>query len=73
MVCVRFESKTGKIDIPTIDKFMEILSDSRFRLLGCKLALAIFHPKREYLIDESNLGIKTMILIITRKLPIIYL
>jgi len=36
---------------------MEILSDSGFRLRGSKLALAIFHPKRENLIDESDLGI----------------
>lgn len=61
------------MDIPTIDKFTEIHSDTGCKLCGCKLALAIFHPKRENLIDESDLGIKTMILIITRKLPIIYL
>ena len=61
------------MDIPTIDKFMEIDSDSTCRHWGCKLALTIFHPKRENLIDESDLGIKTMILIIMRKLPIIYL
>ena len=73
MVSHRNKSTIGKMDIPMIDKFMEILSDSGFRLWDCKLALAIFHPKRENLIDESDLGIKTMILIIIRKLPIIYL
>ena len=61
------------MDIPTIDKFMGFDSDSGCGLWGCKLPLAIFHPKRENLIDEPDPGIKTMILIIMRKLPIIYL
>ena len=73
MVCVRNKSTTGKMVIPTIDIFMKIHSNSGCRHWGRKLALAIFHPKRENLIDESDLGIKTMILIIIRKLPIIYL
>lgn len=61
------------MDIPTKDIFMEIDSDSGCRLWGYKLALAMFHPKRENLIDKSDLSINAMILIIMGKLPIIYL
>ncbi|MEJ2585872.1 MAG: DsrE/DsrF/DrsH-like family protein [Robiginitalea sp.] len=41
-----------KLDLPTVKEFLEILSDSGCRLWGCKLAMDMFHLKREDLIDQ---------------------
>lgn len=41
-----------KLDMPPVGEFLEILSDSGCKLWACKLAVEIFHLKREDLIDE---------------------
>lgn len=41
-----------KLDMPPVGEFLEILSDSGVKLWGCKLAVDMFHLKREDLIDE---------------------
>ena len=43
-----------KLDMPPIGEFLEILSDSGCKLWGCKLAVDMFHLKREDLIDELD-------------------
>ena len=43
-----------KLDMPSIGEFLEILSDSGCKLWGCKLAVDMFHLKREDLIDELD-------------------
>lgn len=48
-----------KLDMPPIDEFLEILSDSGCRLWACKLAVDMFHLKEEDLIDELD-GILTI-------------
>lgn len=41
-----------KIDMPDIHEFIEILSASGVKLWACKLAMDMFHYKREDMIDE---------------------
>ena len=41
-----------KLDIPPVDEFLEILSDSCVRLWACKLAVYMFKLKKEDFIDE---------------------
>ncbi len=48
-----------KLDLPTVSEFLEILSDSGCKLWGCKLAVDMFHLKREDLIDDIE-GILTI-------------
>ena len=48
-----------KLDMPPIGEFLEILSDSVCKLWGCRLAIDMFHLKREDLIDELD-GILTI-------------
>ena len=48
-----------KLDMPEIGEFLEILSDSGCKLWACKLAVDMFHLKREDLIDELD-GILTI-------------
>lgn len=48
-----------KLDMPPIGEFIEILSDSGVKLWGCKLAIDMFHVKREDLIDELD-GVLTI-------------
>ena len=48
-----------KLDMPSIGEFLEILSDSGCKLWGCKLAVDMFHLKREDLIDDLD-GILTI-------------
>ena len=48
-----------KLDMPPIGEFLEILSDSGCKLWGCKLAVDMFHLKREDLIDDLD-GILTI-------------
>ncbi len=43
-----------KLDMPPVGEFLEILSDSGVKLWGCKLAVDMFHLKREDLIDELD-------------------
>lgn len=48
-----------KLDMPPVGEFLEILSDSGCRLWACKLAIDMFHLKKEDLIDEVE-GILTI-------------
>jgi peroxiredoxin family protein len=48
-----------KLDMPPVGEFLEILSDSGVQLWGCKLAVEMFHLKREDLIDDLD-GILTV-------------
>lgn len=41
-----------KLDIPPVDEFLEILSESGVRLWACKLAVDMFKLKKEDFIDE---------------------
>jgi peroxiredoxin family protein len=53
------KSEMEKLDMPPVGEFLEILSDSGVQLWGCKLAIDMFHLKREDLIDDLN-GILTI-------------
>jgi len=48
-----------KLDIPPIDEFLEILVASGVKIWGCKLAMDMFHLKREDLIDDMD-GVLTV-------------
>jgi peroxiredoxin family protein len=48
-----------KLDMPPVGEFLEILSDSGVKLWGCKLAVDMFHLKKEDLIDDLD-GIITV-------------
>lgn len=48
-----------KLDIPPVDEFLEILAASGVVMWGCKLAMDMFHLKREDLIDDLE-GILTV-------------
>ncbi len=48
-----------KLDMPPVGEFLEILSDSGCKLWGCKLAIEMFHLKKEDLIDDLD-GILTV-------------
>ncbi len=43
-----------KLDIPPVDEFLEILTASGTKLWGCKLAMDMFHLKKEDLYDDLN-------------------
>lgn len=53
------KSEMEKLDMPPVGEFLEILSDSGVKLWGCKLAVDMFHLKREDLIDDLD-GILTI-------------
>ncbi|WP_288956272.1 DsrE/DsrF/DrsH-like family protein [uncultured Polaribacter sp.] len=46
------KKEMDKLDIPPVGEFLEILSDSGCKLWACKLAVDMFHLKKEDLIDE---------------------
>jgi len=48
-----------KLDMPPIDEFLEILSDSGVSLWACKLAVDMFHLEEKDLIDDLD-GILTI-------------
>lgn len=48
-----------KLDIPGVREFLDILSASGVKLWACKLAMDMFHYKREDLIDEVE-GVLTV-------------
>lgn len=52
MATKMMKKEMEKLDLPTVPEFLEILSDSGCRLWGCKLAMDMFHLKREDLIDQ---------------------
>ncbi len=48
-----------KLDMPPVSEFLEILTDSGCKLWACKLAVEMFHLKKEDLIDDID-GILTV-------------
>ncbi len=48
-----------KLDMPPVDEFLEILSDSGCGLWACKLAVDMFHLEEKDLIDDLD-GILTI-------------
>lgn len=48
------KKEMDKLDVPPVGEFLEILSDSGVKLWGCKLAVDMFHLKRDDLIDELD-------------------
>ena len=48
-----------KLDMPPVDEFLEILSDSGVKLWACKLAVDMFHLSEKDLIEDLD-GILTI-------------
>ncbi len=48
-----------KLDMPPVEEFLEILSDSGCKLWACKLAVEMFHLSEKDLIDDLD-GILTI-------------
>jgi peroxiredoxin family protein len=48
-----------KLDLPDVEEFVEILSDSGAKLWACKLAMDMFHLEEKDLIDELD-GVLTV-------------
>lgn len=53
------QKEMEKIDIPPVHEFLEILSASGVKLWACKLAMDMFHLKKEDLIDDLD-GVLTV-------------
>lgn len=53
------KNEMEKLDIPPIGEFLEIMAASGVKMWGCKLAVEMFHLKREDLIDDLD-GIITV-------------
>ncbi|MBE2229653.1 MAG: DsrE/DsrF/DrsH-like family protein [Chitinophagaceae bacterium] len=45
------KKEMAKLDMPEVSEFLEILSDSGVRMWGCKLAVDMFHYKKEDLFE----------------------
>ncbi len=48
------KKEMDKLDIPPVDEFLEILTASGCKLWACKLAMDMFHLKKEDLYDDIN-------------------
>jgi len=53
------KSELEKLDIPPVDEFLEILTASGTKLWACKLAMDMFHLKKEDLIENLD-GVLTV-------------
>ncbi len=53
------KNEMEKLDMPPVDEFLEILSDSGVSLWACKLAVEMFHLEEKDLIDDLD-GILTI-------------
>ena len=53
------KNEMEKLDIPPVDEFIEILSASGTKMWACKLAMEMFHLKKEQLTDEVD-GVLTV-------------
>ena len=53
------KKEMDKLDMPCVKEFLEILSASGCKLWACKLAMDMFHYKKEDLIDELD-GVLTV-------------
>lgn len=52
MATKMMKKEMEKLDLPPVGEFLEILSASGVRMWGCKLAMDMFHLKKEELVDE---------------------
>ena len=58
--CIQYDEKgNGKLDMPPVDEFLEILSASGVKLWACKLAVDMFHISEKDLIEDLD-GILTI-------------
>lgn len=48
------KKEMGKIDMPDVEEFLDILTASGVKLWACKLAMDMFHFKKEDMIDDVN-------------------
>lgn len=53
------KKEMDKLDIPPVSEFLEILNASGSKLWACKLAMDMFHLKKDDLIDEID-GVLTV-------------
>lgn len=53
------KKEMDKLDIPPVGEFLEILNASGTKMWACKLAMDMFHLKKENLIDEID-GVLTV-------------
>ncbi|WP_412985644.1 DsrE/DsrF/DrsH-like family protein [Pontimicrobium sp. IMCC45349] len=53
------KKEMDKLDMPPVDEFLEILSDSGCGLWACKLAVDMFHLEEKDLIDDLD-GVLTI-------------
>jgi peroxiredoxin family protein len=51
MATKMMQKELDRLDVPPVDEFMEILADSGVELFACKLAMDMFHLKKEDLFD----------------------
>ena len=54
MATKMMKKEMDKLDIPPVDEFIEILAASGVKLWACKLAMDMFHLKKEDLVDEIS-------------------
>ncbi len=59
MATYMMKKEMEKLDMPGIREFLEILSDSGAKLWACKLAMDMFHYKKEDLFDDID-GVLTV-------------
>lgn len=59
MATMMMKREMDKLDIPPVGEFLEILSASGVKLWACKLAMDMFHIKKEDLIDDLD-GVLTV-------------
>lgn len=53
------KKEIDRLDLPPVSEFLEILSNSGCKLWACKLAMEIFHYKKEDLIENID-GVLTV-------------
>ncbi|MEZ5002626.1 MAG: DsrE/DsrF/DrsH-like family protein [Chitinophagales bacterium] len=54
MATKMMKKEMEKLDMPSVSEFLEIIKASGGKLWGCKLAVEMFHLKREDLIDDLD-------------------
>lgn len=59
MVSTMMKQEMEKIDMPSVHEFLDILKASGVKLWGCKLAMDMFHLKKEDLYNDLD-GVLTV-------------
>jgi peroxiredoxin family protein len=54
MATYMMKKEMGKIDMPEVPEFLDILKASGAKIWACKLAMDMFHYKKEDLCDEVD-------------------